>query len=371
MCQGFALRHLLGALEAGDRTRIVVGLCAYFIIVDLSYSSILGGKAQSLQQAEALLRETEDPRCQAWVAFARGFAFLHDGLLKPASLDLARAEALLSGRCTDVGPELSVCRILYARTLALLGQTDELDVCEGWIREAAECEDSFAVAKLRMLLVPRALVHDDVEQVRAALRLPPELPNAPLGLIRVLHLSSRLHLALYVDDREEQRRVAEEMAAVARSPLFAVRIWRSDYLIRCARAHLAASRGAAEPEAVLGRAEDAIARIEKLALDCHADHAHLLRAALEHRRGRDPEALASLDAILAEADMGGESSLVRACARLCKGRLLGGDTGEALARDAEAELESAGAKDPLRLARIYAPGFEEGEGGGEAALDSR
>jgi tRNA A-37 threonylcarbamoyl transferase component Bud32/tetratricopeptide (TPR) repeat protein len=358
ICQVFVVRHLLDALEAGEQTRIVVGLCAYFIIVDFSYSSFGGVKPRSLQQAEVLQRDLDDPRCEAWVELARAYAFQSEGLLKPAGEHFARAEDLFRNHCRDVAPELNACRILTARTLVHLNQLEELAVCERWIREAAECEDALTVAKLRMICVPRALMLDDVEQAERALELPPGLPNDRLGLTRLLLLSSRLHVALYRGDAVLQHSVADKMDDAARSPLLGVRVWRSEHLISRARARLAASKNAPDPEPLLTRAEQAIVKLEALALECHADHVRLLRASLAHRRGRNDEAVALLDTILADADMGGESSLIRVCARLCKGRLLGTE-GEPLVRQAQDELASRGVKNPQRFARIYAPGFDE------------
>jgi len=126
-----------------------------------------------------------------------------------------------------------------------------------------------------------------------------------------------------------------------------------------ARTLLALSRHVSDPENYLMRAESAIDRLERVALDCYLDHARMLRATLLHRRGRNQEALAALESILADADMGGESSLVRQCARMCKGLLLGGDEGATLVRDAERDLELRGVVDPRRAARLYASGFGE------------
>jgi hypothetical protein len=65
-----------------------------------------------------------------------------------------------------------------------------------------------------------------------------------------------------------------------------------------------------------------------------------------------------INMILSDADMGGDSRLIRACAMLRKGEMLSDGTGTVLIRQAEQELRSRGAKDPQRFARIYAPGFD-------------
>jgi hypothetical protein len=121
---------------------------------------------------------------------------------------------------------------------------------------------------------------------------------------------------------------------------------------------LAASRVAPDPESMLNSAEQMLSELDELGMDCHADHVRILRAMLALRRDQKAEALAGLDAILSDADMGGESGIIRACARLYKGRLVGGDGGAALWQDGVRELASRGVKEPERFARIYAPGIE-------------
>jgi hypothetical protein len=315
-----------------------------------------------LQQAQALARDTQDPRLEAWISFARAFSFQNDGLLKPASLDFARAEDLFRNRCRNVMPELNACRMLYARTLVMLGQVDDHGQTERWLREAAQCEDPVAVARLQLIAVPRRLLLGDLPQAERGLEMPAELHDNPLGLTRLLALSARAWLAHHRDDRTTLGELADESESMSRSPLFIVPVWQADHQVLRARTLLALSRHLPDPEPTLVRAEAAIAQLERLALECYVDHARILRATLLHRRGRDQEAAAAIDTIFAEADMGGESTLVRLCARMCKGRLLGGDEGATLVRDAERDLERRGVTDTKGAARLYASGFEEWSG---------
>jgi len=99
--------------------------------------------------------------------------------------------------------------------------------------------------------------------------------------------------------------------------------------------------------------------LEELALECHADHVRLLRAAVHHQRGETEQACTALDAILSDADMGGEGPMILACARLRKGQMIGGEAGTALVEEGKQELSLRGVKDPVRFARLYAPGFDD------------
>jgi hypothetical protein len=358
VCQLFALRHLHEALDAGEKTRITLGLCAYFILVDLALATFNDFKPQSLQRAEALCRDLTDPRCLAWTALARAFAYQNEGLLKPAILDFEQAEDLLRNRCRDGSAELRTCRMLCARALAMTGDLDGLGRCEAWIREASECDDLIAVTRLRLIALPRVLAENDLEQAERALQLSPELRAEGIDLTRALVYSGSISLALYANDGDALLRLTSSIDSVAKSPLLRIRLWKSDYLLMRLRLHLAASRVAPDGESMLNSAEQMLVELDELGMECHADHVRILRAMLALRRDRKEEALAGLDAILSDADMGGESGIIRACARLYKGRLIGGDAGAALWQDGVRELASRGVKEPERFARIYAPGIE-------------
>ena len=88
-----------------------------------------------------------------------------------------------------------------------------------------------------------------------------------------------------------------------------------------------------------------------------------LNARAKSRHARQPRIGSSvrpqwLDSILTDADMCGDSRFIRPCAAWRKGELLGGEAGAALIRQAEQELRQRGAKDPVRFARMYSPGFD-------------
>jgi eukaryotic-like serine/threonine-protein kinase len=361
LCQVFALRYLLEALDAGERTRIVTGLCANFITVDLAYSSVGGFKPRSLQRAEELCAGIEDPRCQGWLAFARAFAFENQGLLKPASLDYALAEELFRTRCRDVAPELNACRMLFAHVLGMLGQLDDLGLCEQWTREAIDREDAVVAARMRLLLLPRLLAADDVERAQDHAVVSRELLGERRGLTALLHFNGRAYIALYQHDQAALARVAADVDAAMRSPLLVVRIWRSDHMIVRARLLLAASRAAEQPELLLAKVEEAVESISDVGLECHVDHARMLSAAVAARRGDSALAIELLDSILADADMVGDSRILLACARLRRGQLVGGELGAALMQQGERALAAHGVKDPKRFARVYSPGFDDAE----------
>jgi hypothetical protein len=249
--------------------------------------------------------------------------------------------------------------MLCARALVMLGDLDELAHCEAWAREAAECEDLTALTRLRLIALPRVLAENDLVQAERTLELPPELRASKTDLTAALLLNGKISVALYSQDVPTLLDLTEEVDDFGLSPLVRVRLWNSDYMLMRARLLLAASRFASDPAPLLAKAEQSIEALEKLGMECHTDHARVLRAGLAQARGSEHEALELLDAILADpADMGGESGIIRACARMNKGRLVGGDAGAALVQTGERDLSSRGVKSPAQFARIYAPGVD-------------
>ena len=175
VCQLFVLRHLHEALDAGEKTRITLGLCAYFIMVDLALATFNDFKPESLQRAETLCRDLTDPRCHR---LDRARARVRVPERRPAQ---ARDSRLRAGRgpaataAATAARELRTCRMLCARALAMTGDLDGLGRCEAWISEASECDDLTAVTRLRLIALPRVLADNDLAQAERALELSPEL----------------------------------------------------------------------------------------------------------------------------------------------------------------------------------------------------
>jgi serine/threonine protein kinase/tetratricopeptide (TPR) repeat protein len=358
VCQVFVLHYLTEALAAGETSRVVVGLCAYYIVVDLAYSDIGGFKPKSLQRAEVVCQKIDDPRCHAWLAFARAFSFQNQGMLKPAALDFARAEELLRTRCRDVAPEIAACRMLYAHVVGMMEQIEDLAVCGQWIREAMEREDLMVATRLRLIMLPRLLVEDDLTRVRRLLVLPEELPTGGGGLTDLIAFGASINVALYDDDPAAIERALAMVPSFEKSPLLVVRIWRGDTFLYHVRGLLGAAAHAADPEPFLTKAERLLTNVESMALECHVDQTRLLRATIAHRRGDRARSLELLDAVLQDADVLGDQRYLVACARLRKGGVHGGDLGRDLVKEAERALIRRGIKAPARFARVFAPGWE-------------
>jgi serine/threonine protein kinase/tetratricopeptide (TPR) repeat protein len=356
-CQVFALRHLREALDAGEKTHIVMGLCAKSITIDVVYEARAQQKTGSLVLADSLSRDQSDVRCRAWIAFARAFGYLDQGLLKPANASFAQAEELMRAHCSNVAAELRSTRMLYARGLGMTCQFEDLGRCEQWVSEAVDSEDLLSATRLRILMIPNTLLEGNVAKAERALKLPEELRADAGGLTGLIHLQASVQLALYEDDVPRLKHIVQFLKETSASPLLAVRTWRSEQCIAVARLHLGLSVAEPDSEALLRTIDDGIGTLQRLALECHVDSVRMLSAALAYRRGQTEEAIKILDAILADTEIGGESVMLRTCARIAKGAIIGGTLGAELIRDATRMLTARGVRDPLRFARTYAPGF--------------
>jgi hypothetical protein len=248
--------------------------------------------------------------------------------------------------------------MLWSRATAMLGQLEELERCDPWIREAVQCEDMLRATRLRLISIPYYLLQDDLERANKALEIPERLVGPPADLTSLLHVQGEVAVALYRGDAHSARDLVDSGRTIDSSPLFTVRLCRSDYLVTRARLLLLGSQCAEDAEAQLQEVVSRTESIDNYGLESHTDHARILRAGVEYRRGDTTAALHELNTILSDADMGGDSRIIRACARMRKGQILGGDEGELMVRESMRELSARGAKAPERFARLYSPGFE-------------
>ena len=358
----FTVAQLHRALDAGDPRRIALGLCDYFVTVDLAYSVLSGEKAKSLQAAEQVARELEDPLVRASIAFARAFNYQNDGMLQPARMEFAQAEDLFANHCPGAVAKLRACRMLYARVHVMLGQFEELAHCDAWIREAEQCEDVLTATRLRLICAHRYLMDDEVERAERALQVPEVLRGPRADLTELLRVLAQVSLLLYRGDPVAAEGLLADADDVHKSPLFAIPSWRGDHLANRARLYMLASTADTEdPERRLSVVEECIDGIAALDLESHVDHIRILRAGLAFLRDDLSTALHELNSILSDADMGGDSRIIRACARMRKGQLIGGDEGAMMIKESARELTARGVQQPERFARLYSPGFDRPE----------
>jgi hypothetical protein len=257
---------------------------------------------------------------------------------------------------------MAACRMLYAHVVGMMEQYEDMTVCGQWIREAMEREDLIVATRLRLIMLPRLLIEDDVARARRVLVLPEELQSGGHGLTELVAFGASVDAALYEDDPEAIARALALVPAFEKSPLLVVRIWHSDTLMYRVRALLGGAAHAEDAAESLAVAKALLSKVESLGLESHVDQVRLSKATVAHLEGDRTRALELLDAVLLDADILGDDRYLVACARLRKGELLGGDVGRDLVNQAERTLRRSGVRAPTRCARVFAPGWRAARG---------
>jgi hypothetical protein len=166
-------------------------------------------------------------------------------------------------------------------------------------------------------------------------------------------------IELYTGDAEVAlKHVNGQWRALEKSMLLRIQGLRIDALHLRARAALAVAASRKNPGPLLKSAGRLARRIEKEKMLWSSPFVELIRAGVANIRGEADESAALLSTAVEGfeiADMG----LYAAAARRRLGQTLGGDRGRELIAEADAWMLKQTIKNPERLTRMLAPGFEE------------
>lgn len=350
-------RYLLDALEVGEPTRVLAGLCLYHAFVD---GTLRGNRVLSpigaLGAAEALARTHDGPRARALLAFARGSDAHRAGEIAMALTQFLPAEELFRKQGPSGANEARMCRLTIAALYHTLGSCAELARVDRWAREAEERDDLLVAVRLRLVTSVCLLVRDEVEAVRQRIEAASRAPaGGDTGLTAFARWTAQTQLALYTQDRAQCEARSSELAEFSRSPLGQVAVWRGRMHVLRARAALAAAETSTARAALLARAAADIAALTALGLPCFADPLRLLAAGLATLRGDPIGAVALLDAVLASKDAEAQP-LVLASAMRRRGEL-DPPRGRELIGYAETLMREHGVVRAECVAHLFAPGF--------------
>jgi serine/threonine protein kinase/tetratricopeptide (TPR) repeat protein len=353
-------QHVLLALRIGEPRRIARSLAQEAAYVSAAggptwaRSRILVGKGRSIIEKDA------DPYTVGWVEANDGLShYLHGRYASGLEL-FERAEDLFATRCVGVAWELDTMRLFAVNSLAQLGRVAEMaSRAERHLREASDRGDLYAAVNLRIGFANlRWLMVDDPAAARH--EVAEAMAQWSKQGVHVEHFYELL--ALTNADLYEGRgsdalaRFDEKWPALRRSLL----PWRIQTVRTiCRWMHGRSALAAAEVHPVR---DELLRSAERDALDIHRERmpwsaplGSLLLAGVSSLRGDDGlavsrarEAVRGFDA----ADM----ALHAAVSRRTLGKLLGGDEGAGLARQAEAWMASQAVKTSDRLTAMLAPG---------------
>ena len=360
----FGLQTLLGALRLGEPKRVaraMVGVCALLAPVEGGAESRFSRSLASRTSA-LVARLNDDYLAGFWrttgttgMAWGRG--------QWRACLDEAEAGAkMLSERCTGVAWELDTANLFSGAAMMYLGEWREL--CARLPRIFKEGHDRggpYAAIFLRVRFFSvLALARDEPEAARRD--VDESLARWPQRRFDRAHwwaLYWRAQLPLYTGEPAAAWEVIEERWPAFEGslvPHMQIHRIESSFLRANAAIALAASGEAGGLEKkLLSTIERDIGAIEREKMPWGDAIAARLRATLTLLRGDRTGALAALeraDAKLVAVDM----SLHAAAVRRLRGRLLGGEQGDALVRAADEVMAAQHIARPDRLAAMLAPG---------------
>ncbi len=360
--QYFRARCLLLALDAGEPHRVQRALA-----MEAAYSAADGGKTQKrteelLAMTHVMAKRLDHPYALAWAACAEGAAGVLEGRWKTGHRASEEAEAIFRDRCTGVTWEIANTRSFSLWSLSYLGNLAELgrrvparlhEAKERGDRYAAICHSTGHAAYVW-------LAEDDPETALARSR--DALSCWSRKTYHVEHwwaLVGDVEAHLYAGDVDAaQRLIDEQWRELDDALLFLVQLIRVEATHLRARTALARARARpAERKALCRAAEQDADRLQKEHMPWSDPLGTLVRAGAAATLGDvgPSEALlrASVEG-LERADM----LLYAAAARWQRGRLLGGDEGQALVVAAERWMGEQGIANKARMAAMLAPGFD-------------
>ena len=354
--------HLLLALRTGEPYRVTRALAA-----EAAFVSLAGGPSRhrALRLVEAtrtLAEQVSQPHALAWARVSSALVRHFLGEFSVAAAQATEGEQLLREGCKDVWYEIDVAQDYAMTSLYYAGDLAELArrVPAQW-DEAVRHGDRYALADIGASR-PNVLwlMRDDPAGARDVLKhaFRPWVGHR----FHLPHWASTLaenQIDLYVGDAAAAReRLAANWAALRRSMLLRVQVFRVEAHHLRARCALAFARHASRPEAYLREAERDAQRVAREQMAWSNPLADLLMAGVHATRGDDARAIRRLIRALTRFETA-QLGAYAAAARSRYGQLLGGAEGASLMATAEMWMREAGVANPARMTAVLAPGFED------------
>jgi hypothetical protein len=358
----FQARHLLRALELGEPYRIVRALT--FEATSASTRRRDRPRAERLlQTARELGERIQHPHAIGLCWSTTGLVDLMAGRWKRAWDALRRAEGIFRQHGATHSYDIVVSHIHGLNALSYAGEFKEyFRWVPEFLEESKNRGDRYAETNLRMHNACRlCFQHGDPDAARV------EVQQAMAGWSRqrvsMEHATELLRQAeffLYEGKPDRALDLVDRHWKSSFAPLllFGIQIWVIAALNVRARVALgmAATAEGRSRARFLAAAERDARRLERQRTHWAGALACLIRAGVASMSGRADRALGLLvasEARFRDADM----ALHAAVAARQRGALLGGDSGRALAAEADTWILGQGLKDPSRMSAMIAPGL--------------
>jgi len=351
-----------GTLAVGDRRHVCLSLPSLGVLwlVSGSRGGVRRG-TELLEKGESLARQLDDPLIQGMVGIFAGTRFMVLGDWPEALARIDQALDGLEARSTGLRYWYTVALGMRMQTLESLGRLDELRAgVAKWEDEAIALKDLLSQVYASLFTALGLLAAN--EPVEARRRADGALTRwTTTAGFSAQHLFA-LRISLYTDLYEgagpdAHERFLKAWPAMKASQLMRLQSTRLDMLHLRARVALARACARRSEQGLLHEVERDARQMEKdLRLDVKA-LVSLLRAGVARLQSDDAaRPLFHLDQAIAGFDSA-KMQLHAACARRCKGELLGGEVGRAMVEQADGLMQARGVVEPARWVAVLAPGL--------------
>ncbi|HEX8794638.1 MAG TPA: protein kinase [Polyangiaceae bacterium] len=358
----FQQRYLSLALRSGDPRRISLGLS-----MECPYHARAGEAAwpstrRVIDRALDAAKQTGNPYCIGMADLMAGGGTYLSGRFGDALSLLDRGQDRLRSECPGTFWEIVTGQLWLVTCLYWLGEGRALlERQPVYLREAADRGDIYGTLQMCVGYGNFAwLLLDDVTTARE---------RAREVMRRWSHSAYRLEqwYALLADGNTELY-AGDGVAALRRvegdwAKLEASLLRRRVEIVRYASSHMRARALVAAAEASPGEREVHLGQVEPIAADMQRRRskvsralATLVQAGAAHVRGEEGATVTSLRASV-DALENAETRLFAAAARRYLGKLVRGDEGAALVRQAETAMRAQSVRNVAAMCHCLAPGF--------------
>jgi serine/threonine protein kinase len=358
----FQARNLLLALRAGEPYRVARSIALEAIHVATAGTPAATSTRRLLEIADSLAKSTSNWHATGLVSLGNGVAAYLQGRWRDGAVHCKAAESVFREQCVGTYWESNTARAFGLYCRIYLGELHELVAqCPSAVREAQERGDLYGVANVCSFVRP--LTHMVVgEPETAFMELDDLAEKWSKERFHVQHANAnycRAQLHLYQGDGAEAVRIATgTVRSMTGSLLVRVQHMRFHTYDIHARACLAYSLDSTNLPDALHQVERDASRLEREKRpDCQA-LALVIRAAVAWQRRQLESALRLLSQAIQQFEAV-EMKAHAAAARRRLGQLVGGDKGRELIEAGDAWMTGQGVRNPVRMTRVYAPGFRD------------
>jgi hypothetical protein len=363
--QIFQTRHLLLSLAVGEPRRVAGGLANA-----ASASTVRGGATRKktaalVKRASDLAQSLDDPYCSAYVLGHDGIGAYMQGRFRDSRERLETAVTLLRDHCNGVAWEIAQGLIWSSYAVFQLGDMAELSrALPDILQKARQRGDVYLSTNIRLSVLNSVwLAANDPDRARRELDEAMAQWGSPdQQLQQYHHLIALGQIDIYCGDGAAAlEHIRRRWRALGAAHLLRVQIVQIELRHLRARAAIAALDRAdneATREQLLRSAARDARSVRRHRMAWGDPLAQTIEAALLAARGERGRAAELLDAAARGLD-GEGMRLWAASARRARGRLIGGNEGNALVAAADALFSAESVKDPERFAGMLVPGFRD------------